>query len=104
MSEVIPFEDKYMPIMANLALLDKQQKDIEAQTKAIKADLEKAMDEYSIKSIDNEYLKITRVEGSQSTNVDLKKLQAEEPKLHEELLQDYPKVSNRKAYVRFAVK
>ncbi|WP_367614756.1 hypothetical protein [Heyndrickxia coagulans] len=103
-NEVAVFENKYMAVMANIALLEKQVKEMQEQQKALKAKLEGAMDEHGIKSIDNEYLKITRVAASTSKSIDLKKLQEKEPKLYGELLEDYPKVSNRKAYVQIKVK
>lgn len=102
--EIQVFENKYMAVMANIALLDKQVKEMQEQQKALKADLEKAMNEYEIKSIDNEYLKITRVEESTSTSIDLKALQKKEPALYGELLEDYPKVTVKKAHVRITVK
>lgn len=61
------------------------------------------MDAYDIKSIDNQYIKITRVNGSTSTSIDLKALEKEEPELYAELLKDYPKVTNRKPYLTFKV-
>jgi predicted phage-related endonuclease len=103
-NEVQVFENKYLAVMANIALLEKQVKEMQEKQKALKADLEKAMDEYDIKSIDNDYLKITRVAASSSTSIDLKKLQEKEPGLYGELLEDYPKVTTRKAYVKFTVK
>lgn len=103
-NQVQIFENKYMAVMANIALLDKQVKEMQEQQKALKADLEKAMNEYEIKSIDNEYLKITRVEESTSTSIDLKALQKKEPALYGELLEDYPKITKRKAYVKITVK
>ncbi|MDR9794055.1 hypothetical protein Q8A72_13990 [Aeribacillus pallidus] len=103
-NEIQVFENKYMAVMENIALLEKQVKDLQNKQKALKADLEKAMDEYDIKSIDNDYLKITRVAASSSTSIDLKKLQEKEPALYDELLEDYPKVTTRKAYVKITVK
>lgn len=103
-NEVKVFETKYMAVMANIALLEKQVKEMQEKQKALKADLESAMNEFGIKSIDNDYLKIIRVEESTSTSIDLKTLQKKEPKLYGELLEDYPKVTNRKAYVRITVK
>jgi len=103
-NEVTVFENKYLGLMQSIALLDKQEKELAAKNKQMKAELEKAMNEYNIKSIDNEFLKITRVEESKSTSIDLKKLQKQEPALYGELLEDYPKVTVRKAHVKFAVK
>lgn len=102
--EIQVFENKYMAVMANIALLEKQVKEMQEKQKALKADLESAMNEYEIKSIDNEYLKITRVEESTSTSIDLKALQKKEPALYGELLEDYPKVTVKKAHVRITVK
>ena len=93
-----------MAVMENIALLEKQVKDLQDKQKALKAELEKAMDEYNIQSIDNEFVKITRVEASESKTIDLNKLQEKEPDLYNELLEDYPKITKRKAYVKITVK
>lgn len=103
-NEVQVFENKYLAVMVELSAIEQQKKSIEKKSKEIKADLEKAMDEYNIKSIDNEYLKITRVEASESVSIDLKAMKKKEPELYDDLLVDYPKVRKRKAYVRFTVK
>lgn len=103
-TEVTPFENDYMVVMEQYQHLTKAEKAIAEQVKNLKVKLEQAMDEYNIKSIDNEFLKITRVEPSESTSIDIKKMKEKEPDLHEELLADYPKVTKRKAYVRFTVK
>ncbi|MGD6964509.1 hypothetical protein ACQCVB_20100 [Fictibacillus phosphorivorans] len=103
-TEVAKFENKYMQAMVHIAIMEKQSKEMADKVKVAKEELEAAMNEYNIKSIDNEFLKITRVEASSSTSIDLKKLLEKEPKLHGELLEDYPKVTNRKAHVKFTVK
>jgi|SRR5690625_2118439 len=103
-NELQAFENKYMTAMAELQRLTKAKKEMESLEKEIKAVLEKAMDKHNIKSIDNDYLKITRVEASSSTSIDLKALKEKEPALHGELLEDYPKVTNRRAYLKFTVK
>ena len=85
----------------------KKQKDaLDNQEKDIKAKLEKAMDEYSIKKIENEYITITRVaENPGKKTVDLDKMKKEEPDLYGDLLKDYPKVTGKKkGYVMFKVK
>ncbi len=103
-TELTPFENKHLLVMAEIAAMEKQSKEIAEKLKNAKAELESAMDEFEIKSIDNEFLKITRVVASQSTSLDIKKLQKEEPKLFGELIEDYPKVTNKKAYLKFTVK
>ncbi|GEL67222.1 hypothetical protein [Marinilactibacillus psychrotolerans] len=103
-NELTNFENQYMPTMANYALLDQQLKQAKAKHDEMKGKLETAMEEYGIKSIDNDYLKITRVEASESTSVDLKAMQKAEPVEYAELLEDYPKVTKRKASIRITVK
>lgn len=103
-NEIQAFENKYMMVMANIASLEKQVKKLQDRQKSLKEELEKAMDEYNIQSIDNEYVKITRIEASETVSIDLKELQKKEPELYNELLKDYPKVTKRKAYVRITVK
>lgn len=103
-NEVKAFEDKNYVLLANYALLEKQAKDILAKQKEAKADLLAQMEKYNIKSIDNKLLKITRVEPSESTSVDLKAFQKEEPVNYAQLLEDYPKVTKRKSSIRITVK
>lgn len=103
-NEIQVFENQYMEVFKELSNVTKTKKELEEQEKKIKANLQKAMDAYDIKSIDNQYIKITRVNGSTSTSIDLKALEKEEPELYAELLEDYPKVTNRKPYLTFKVK
>lgn len=103
-NQVQVFEQQHMQVFKQLADITKTKKQIEDQEKKVKADLEKAMDAYDIKSIDNQFLKITRVNGSTSTSIDLKALEEKEPKLYGELLEDYPKVTTKKSYLTFKVK
>lgn len=98
------FQEQHMQVFKQLAEVTKTKKQMEDQEKKFKEELEKAMDQYDIKSIDNQFLKITRVNGSTTTSVDLKKLGEKEPKLYEELIGDYPKVTNKKSYLTFKVK
>lgn len=103
-NQVQVFEQQYMQVFKQLVDITKTKKQLEEQEKKVKEDIEKAMDAYDIKSIDNQFLKITRVNGSTSTSIDLKALEEKEPKLYGELLEDYPKVTNRKSYLTFKVK
>ena len=103
-NEVKVFENKYLTVMAEIAALHKQEKELAAKNKELKTELEKAMNEHNIKSIDNEFLKITRVEASETKTIDLNAMKKKEPDLYEDLIEDYPKVTKRKAYVRFTVK
>lgn len=118
MNEIIPFEgeftqkeiqafnEKYLAVMKGLAETKIEIKRLQDVEKKAKTSLEKVMDEYGIKSIDNKYLKIIRVAGSPAKEtIDLDRLKKEEPELYEELLADYPKKTGGKASsVRFDAK
>lgn len=60
--------------------------------------------EHGVKSIDNDFVKVTVTKASESVNVDLKELQKKEPRLYGELVEDYPKVTKRAESVRVTVK
>ncbi len=100
------FDRQYMTIMKNLSGLVEQRKKLEAEEKRFKTALERVMEERGIKSVDNDYIRITRVAGSEDkTSIDLTALAKQEPDLYEELLADYPKVTKgRKGSIRFEVK
>lgn len=102
--ELQDFENQHMSTMAQYALLDQQLKSAQEKLKEFKGELLTAMQEHDVKSIDNEYVKITRTKGSESTTVDLKKFQKEEPAEYGQLLEDYPKVMQRKPSIRVTVK
>ena len=104
--ELKVFEEQYLVVMKGLSDAVKAKKKLEADEKKFKEQLGKVMDEYGIKSIDNEFLKIIRVAGSEgSQTVDLDKMKTEEPELFAELLADYPKTTGaKKASIRFDVK
>ncbi|MDU7471642.1 MAG: hypothetical protein E7K92_27630, partial [Serratia marcescens] len=59
---------------------------------------------HDVKQLDNDFVKISFVEGSESVTIDLKELQKNEPDLYDELLEDYPKTSVKKSHVRIVVK
>lgn len=103
-NQVQVFENKYLAQMQQLQQLVSQKKELEKIEKDIKKELEEAMNKYNIKSIDNEFLKITRVEASELVSIDLTAMKKKEPDLYDDLLKDYPKVTKRNAYVRFTVK
>ena len=104
--EIALFEEQYLAAFERLANAVKAKKKLEADEKKLKEQLQKAMDEFGIKSLDNKFVKITRVAGSaDKVTVDLEAFQKAEPKNYGELLEDYPKTVKGKAgYVKFEVK
>lgn len=102
--ELVEFENAGMQAMRDLAQVLKAKKDIEAQEKAFKAQLLELMEQYNVKSVDNEYVKITYIAPSESVALDTKALESKEPKLYGELMEDYPKTTKRAASIRITVK
>ena len=104
--EIALFDEQYLTVFQQLAALTLEKKKLEAQEKKVKEQIQSAMDQFGIKSIDNDYIKITRVEqGKDSVTVDLEAFAAAEPEEYAGLLKDYPKTVKGKAgYVRFNVK
>lgn len=96
------FEERNLAIFKQLNDLKRQIKTLEKQEEDLKKGIEEAMEHYGVKSFKNEYITISYVAESQSETIDLKLLQAQEPELYSELLEDYRKITKRKAYVKFS--
>lgn len=102
--EIKEFEQHYLEMFEHLAEVTRQKKKLEETEAKIKKNLEEGMVMYDIKSIDNEYVRITRVEESTSVSIDMKEFQKKEPQLYAELLNDYAKTTTKKSYLMFKVK
>lgn len=102
--EIQLFEEQYLSVMQGLAAMAIEKKRLEEAEKKAKTELEKVMDQYSIISMDNQFIKVTRVAATSSKTIDVKELEKKEPELYNELLADYPKETKRAGYVRFTAK
>ena len=96
------FEERNLAVFKQLADLKAQIKELERQQEDVKAGILEAMEHYGVTSFKNEYITITYVPDSETESIDLKALQAQEPDLYDELLNDYRKITKRKGYVRFS--
>ena len=94
------FQSNAMVIMKKIADLDLQKKQLEAQDKAVRQELQAAMDKYGVKKFENDILKITYVEPSTRTSIDSARLKKELPAVAEK----YSKISQVKGSVRIEVK
>jgi pantothenate kinase-related protein Tda10 len=104
MNDLIEFEQSQMAVFKALAEFKTAREKLDEQEKKLKADLEKAMLDYGIKSFSNDYVTLSYIDASSSETIDLKAFKENEPTLYNELLCDYKKVTNKKAYVRILVK
>lgn len=99
-TELTLFQSKAMTVMQQIADLDLQRKRLEAQDKEVRQKLQKMMDEYGIKSFENDILKITFIDTTVRATIDSKRLKEELPAVAEK----YTKRSTVKASVRIEVK
>lgn len=71
-----------------------QKKVLEEREKFLKSQIEKEVGEDGYKDDD---VTISYKQASETTSIDLKKLEEREPELYNDLLKDYKKVTSRKA-------
>lgn len=100
----ITFNTEYSHVFKELALLEDEAKDIEKRRKEVKSELLEAMEKHGIKSIDNDYVKITYVGQSVTIGVDLKAMQLEDPKLYSKISKKFSKETVKKPYIRITTK
>ena len=103
-NEVVLFEQNQLDVMRKLSELNAEKKRIDALDAELRDKLVKAMDDYGIVNFKNDYVSITKVDATESVSVDLKALEKAEPHCYKGLIEDYPKVTKKKAYVRITVK
>lgn len=94
-------EDEAIVCMTNLRDLLIQKKEMEKSEKKLKAEIKEVLDKYGVKSITTPVLRITCIEGSESTTVDLETFRKMEPEEYAGLLKDYPKVTKKASYLKF---
>ena len=77
-----------------------QKKQLEEQEKLMKKKLQEAMEQYGVKSFENDYVKFLYVAPTTRTTIDSAKLKKDHP----EIAEQYSKTSNVSASVRITVK
>lgn len=95
-----PAEEKALPIMQTIKAIVLQKKELEAKEKAMKEKLKAAMEEFGVKSFDNDLLKVTYIAPTTKTSVDSAKLKKKYPAVFEEC----SKTSSVSAYIKVEVK
>lgn len=103
-NQIEKFNQEAKSLMQNIALLASQKKEIEDEEKQMREQLLEACEKYGVKKIDNEHVKITKVDATTSKSIDTKKIAKMDPALYEELKREYTKITNRKAYLRITPK
>ena len=99
-NELVAFGEKAAAVIQSIADIAKQKKALEEQDKEMRKQLEKAMDQFEIKSFENDLIKITYVAPTVKTSVDSAKLKKKYP----EIFNECSKNSEVKGSVRITVK
>lgn len=92
--------EKIVQVQSELKALDCKKKELEKVEEELKQQLISKMEETGVKSIDNDYFKITYVAPSQREIIDSARLKREKP----EIAIEYTKTSLTKASVRITLK
>ena len=99
-SGLVALEQQQMAVIQQIADICTAKKKLEAQEKELKDKLKEAMEQYSVKSLDNDILKITYIAATTATSVDSAKLK----KLHPDIAAECTKTSAKSAYIKVEVK
>ena len=95
-----PAEEQVLPIMQNIKNLTVQKKAIEAREKDMREKLKAAMEQFGVKSFDNDLVKVTYIAASTQTKIDTAAIKKKYPAIAAEC----SKTSNTSAYIKIEVK
>lgn len=87
-------------VQRSLKELEEKKKELEEQEKNLKQEIIEKMEEFGVKSIDNEYFKITYIAPGTKETIDSKKLKEEIP----DIAKQFTRISQVKAQVRITLK
>ena len=88
-------------LLKALKEINDEKKALDEREKTIKASIESNLNEEGYKT---DYVTVSYTSPSTSTSVDLKALKDKEPELYDDLLRDYPKVTNKKGSFSYRFK
>ena len=98
--EMIAFQEKTLTVIQAIAEIEIKKKELDEMNKKMREQLEAAMEQYNIKSFENDLVKITYTEPTTRSSVDSAKLKKNYPDIYTEC----SKVSEVKGSVRITVK
>lgn len=99
-NEMVAFESKAATVIQAIADIASKKKELDDQDKEMRKQLESAMEQFGIRSFENDLIKITYVEPTTRSSVDSTKLKKNYPEIYTEC----SKVSEVKGSVRITVK
>lgn len=99
-SGLVALEQQQMAVITRIADICMTKKKLEALEKDLKDKLKEAMEQYGVKSLDNDILKITYIAATTANFIDSAKLK----KLHPDIAAECTKTSAKSAYIKVEVK
>lgn len=99
-SGLVALEQQQMAVITQIADICMTKKKLEALEKDLKDKLKEAMEQYGVKSLDNDILKITYIAATTANSIDSAKLK----KLHPDIAAECTKTSAKSAYIKVEVK
>ena len=97
---IVDLGKKYPAVIKQISEICKQKKELEAQEKQLKESLKEAMEEYDVKSFDNDLIKVVYVAPTTRTTIDSARLK----KAHPDLVEEFSKTSSVSSSIRITVK
>lgn len=104
MGDIALFNNNYMATMQRYADLETTINELTETKEKVRDEIQRAMTDYGIISIENDIVKITRVAPSVSTTIDTKAVRIADPDTYEDLIEKYPKVTHRRESLRVKIK
>lgn len=98
--EVVTLDQKVPQAIKTMTYLLTQQKELEKQVDDMRQVLKVAMEQYGVKSFENENIKMTYIAATERKSIDSTKLKKEHP----EIAEAYQKISQVKATVKIEIK
>ena len=98
------FNENYLATMKRYAELEQTVKELEDTKKKVRAEIQEAMESYGIRSVDNDFVRITLVAPSTSISIDTAALRIARPDQYDELIGRFPKKTERRASIRVTIK
>jgi len=99
-SGLVALEQQKMAVIKRIADICTAKKQLEEQEKELKDKLKEAMEQFGVKSLDNDVLKITYIAATTANSIDSAKLK----KLHPDIAAECTKTSAKSAYIKVEVK
>lgn len=103
-NEMTVFTEKYLATIQRFVDHENEMKRLKEESEAMRKELMEAMDFYNIRSFDTDLMKATIVAPSVSTTIDTKALRMRDPDTYEDLLEEYPKTTERRQSIRITIK